>query len=276
MALNVLVVTKGHPFDYNGFHAMFDDNPDLTTTFVEQPAAQVILRPDNVAVYDSIVFYDMGGIPPGRPDPPAEYVRSVESLLQAGKGLVLINHALVQWPQWPLWREISGSTFMLAKGRLNGRDIPGSGYRGGAGEPHRNAVHRLSPIDPAHPVVAGLGEGFEITDELYLRTPAPPSADQGPLLVSDYRFTQANFNPPPLAPQAEQAAWTHPDGDTVVVWARRVRNSPVVASDAGDGPLAYANPGFRRLLYNALAWVASPEARAWASGAHRQSDHHDR
>ena len=46
---SLLVVTRGHRYDYNGFHAMFDENPALDATFVDQPAAQVILRPENVA-----------------------------------------------------------------------------------------------------------------------------------------------------------------------------------------------------------------------------------
>ena len=271
MAVNVLVVTKGHPYDYNGFHAMFDDDPSLASTFVEQPAAQVMLRPENMAPYDAVVFYDMWGIPfdPTSSDsaqPPADYVRSIEALLDSGKGLVLLNHALAQWPLWPLWREISGTTFRLTAGAVNGREVPGSGYRGGAGEPHRNAVHRLSPTQAGHPVARGLEGGFEIVDELYLRTPLAQSADILPLFTSDYAFTQANFNPPPLASQAEQDAWSHPDGDSVIVWAKRTRNSPVVACEAGDGPQAYSNPAFRRLLSNALAWVASAEARDWAHG----------
>ena len=271
MAVNVLVVTKGHPYDYNGFHAMFDDDPSLASTFVEQPAAQVMLRPENMAPYDAVVFYDMWGIPfdPTSSDsaqPPADYVRSIEALLDSGKGLVLLNHALAQWPLWPLWREISGTTFRLTAGAVNGREVPGSGYRGGAGEPHRNAVHRLSPTQAGHPVARGLEGDFEIVDELYLRTPLAQSADILPLFTSDYAFTQANFNPPPLASQAEQDAWSHPDGDSVIVWAKRTRNSPVVACEAGDGPQAYSNPAFRRLLSNALAWVASAEARDWAHG----------
>ena len=272
MALQVLVVTKGHPFDRNAFHAMFDENREVVTTFVEQPAAQVMLRPEHVRFYDVVVFYDMWGVtldPASSADglPSAEYIGAIEALLDRGKGLVLLNHALVQWPLWPLWREVSGSTFMLAEGELQGRRVPGSGYRGGAGEPHRNATHRLTPVDAAHPVVAGLDQGFEITDELYLRTPLV-SPDIVPLLVSDYRFTQANFNPPPLAPRAQQDAWVHPDGDNVIVWAKRSRNSPVVACEAGDGPAAYANPAFRRLLRNAMAWVASEPARAWARQVH--------
>lgn len=269
MALNVLVVTKGHPYDYNGFHGMLDADASIVATCVEQPAAQVMLRPENVAPYDAVLFYDMWGIP-GDPtssasaEPPADYVRSIEALLDTGKGLVLLNHALVQWPMWPLWREITGTTFRLTRGEVDGHEVPGSGYRGGGGEPHRNATHRLTPVDPKHPVVRGLEDGLEITDEIYLRTPLRQSPDIVPLLCSDYAFTQANFNPPPLAPPDERANWSHPPGDNTIVWAKRTRNSPVVASEAGDGPAAYANPAFRRLLSNALAWVASDEARAWA------------
>ena len=270
MTSEVLVVTKGHPFDQNAFHAMFDANPDIVATFVEHPAAQVILRPENITAYDAVVFYDMMGIPMG-PDslasaqPPVDYVKSIEALLDRGVGLVLLNHALVQWPLWPLWQEITGSTFRLTQGEVNGVVVPGSGYRGGGGEPYRNATHRLSPVGTSHPVTRGLEAGFEITDELYLRTPLPETADIVPLLKSDYAFTQANFNPPPLAPPTEQETWAHEDGDNVIVWARRARNSPVVASEAGDGPAAYSNPDFQRLLANAITWVASDDARAWAS-----------
>ncbi|MBI1250944.1 MAG: ThuA domain-containing protein [Alphaproteobacteria bacterium] len=267
MAVNLLVVTKGHPYDYNGFHAMFDENPEVAATFVDQPAAQAVLRPEHVAPYDAVLFYDMWGIPfaPGDTGQPSEdYARSISALLEAGKGIVMLNHALVQWPMWPVWREISGTTFRLSQGEVDGRIVPGSGYRGGAGEPHRNATHRLTPVGAPHPVTRGLEAGFEISDELYLRMPVAASPDIVPLMKSDYAFTQANFNPPPLASKAEQAAWTHEDGDNVIVWAKRTRNSPVVASDAGDGPPAYANAGFRRMLANVIAWVASDEARAWA------------
>ena len=40
---------------------MFDENPDVNATAVEQPAAQVMLRPENVAPYETVVFYDMWG-----------------------------------------------------------------------------------------------------------------------------------------------------------------------------------------------------------------------
>lgn len=270
MALNVLVVTKGHPYDHSAFHALFDADPALTTTFVEQPAAQIILRPEHVGAFDAVLFYDMWGIPRDGGDgtalPSDAYRASVEALLDRGVGLVLLNHALVQWPEWPLWRAISGGSFMLQAGDLDGRTVPGSGYRGGAGEPHRNVTHFLSVVAPGHPVVDGLGDGFEIVDELYLKTSAfEQNPEIVPLLRSNYAFVQENFNPPPLAPRDEQARWQHPPGSDLIVWAKRTRNSPVVAMDSGDGPAAYANPAFRRLVGNALRWVASDEARAWAS-----------
>jgi hypothetical protein len=267
---NVLVVTRGHRYDYNGFHAMFDENPELNATFVDQPAAQIIMRPENVAAYDAVLFYDMWGLPgwlvSSDPAPPADYVRSINALLEDGKGLVLLNHALAAWPEWPLWRELSGTTFRLSAGMVDGLPVPASGYRmDGFGEPsrHRAAVHRLTPEDPSHPVVAGLEEGFEIRDELYLRMPMAPSRDMVPLLRSDFSLTQENFNPLPSAISGGKS-WTHPEGNNLIVWAKRVRNSPVVASEAGDCPAAYANPSFRRLLANAISWVASEGARAWA------------
>lgn len=270
MAINVLVVSKGHPHDYSAFHAMLDADPGLTTTIVEQPAAQIVLRPENVGAYEAILFYDMWGVSrtPGDPagQPSDDYQRSVQALLERGIGLVLLNHALVEWPDWPLWRKIHGSSFMLRAGDLDGEQVPGSGYRGGAGEPHRNATHFLSVVDPAHPVTSGLGAGFEMIDELYLKTAGfEQNPDILPLLRSSYAYVQENFNPPPFETPEGKRDWQHPPGSNLVVWAKRAGNSPVVAMDGGDGPPSYENPYFRRLLGNALRWVASVEARAWAA-----------
>ena len=272
MAVKTLVVTKGHPFDYNGFYAMFDDNPELLTTQVEQPAAQVMLRPENVAEYEAVVFYDMWGTesPDGGASfvaGPEEYQQSIAALLQSGKGIVMMNHALVQWPAWPGWREVSGTSFLLTEGEVFGEMTPGSGYRGGAVDPRGNPTGAVS-ADPAaggHPVVEGV-EPFTIEDELYMTSKSFESQPGiMPLMRTDYPMVQENFNPPPLAPAEEQARWEHPEGSNVVVWAKKSVNSPVVAMTIGDGPNCYANEGFRMLLHNALHWVASEDARAWAA-----------
>lgn len=274
--LSVLIVSKGHDFAHDSFLGMFAAMPDVAATLVQQPAAQVVLAPEHVGAYDCVLFYDMSGIPgiglrhDGANDtgvPPASYRAAIEALLQRGTGIVMLNHATVSWPEWPLWREIHGSSFMLRKGLLGGVEVPGSGYRGGHG-PLPSAKIRLAPVGK-HPVLAGLEAGFEISDELYLKT-ASFEKRVLPLLRGEYEFVAANFTPPPLAPPEEQASWNHPPGSNLIVWANSAGASPVVVSDVGDAPPAYENPAYRRLLQNALHWVASAEARAWARG--RQTD----
>lgn len=269
--LEVLIVSKGHFYNHDSFLAMFDAMEDIETTLVEHPAAQVILRPEHVESYDAVLFYDMSGIPgaglthdlaseDGQPS--TDYRQSIEALIEVGKGIVLLNHAAVSWPNWPLWRTITGSSFMLKAGDLDGRPVPGSGYRGGHG-PHPNATFRVAPVAD-HPVLDGLNAGFEVTDELYLKT-AEFESGVLPLMRAEYAFVVENFSPPPLAPEAEQAKWSHPPGSNLVVWAHSAAASPVVVSELGDGPAAFDNPGFRRLLHNALRWTASADGRAWAA-----------
>jgi len=86
-----------------------------------------------------------------------------------------------------------------------------------------------------------------------------------PLLRGEYDFVPENFTPPPLASPEEQANWSHPPGSNLIVWANACRNSPVVVSDVGDSPLAYDDANYRRLIENSLHWLASDDARQWAS-----------
>ena len=139
--------------------------------------------------------------------------------------------------------------------------VPGSGYRGGHG-PLTNATLALVP-QGHHPVLEGLEAGFEITDELYLKT-QDYEANVLPLMRGKYDFIAENFSPPPMAPAEEQAQWSHAPGSDLLVWANACGKSPIVVSDVGDGPLAYNNSNYRRLLQNALHWLASAQAKDWA------------
>lgn len=268
--VSVLIVSKGHAYNHDSFLAMFAAMEGITTTLVEQPAAQVVLQPEYVGDYDCVLFYDMSGIPgvgllhDGANNtgvPPERYRRAIEALLERGTGILMLNHATVSWPEWPLWREMSGSSFMLRKGQLNGVEVPGSGYRGGHG-PLPSANIKLLPTGK-HPVLEGLDDGFFISDELYLKTKDFESKVM-PLLRGQYDFVTANFTPPPLAPPDEQKNWNHPPGSNLIVWANSARNSPIVVSDVGDAPPAYENPSYRRLLQNAFHWLASDAAKSWA------------
>ena len=95
---NILLVTKGHPFEREPFFDVFDHlraTAGITHTHVEQPAAQHLFHPSRLAPYDVVVCYDMPGIeftrsgdPTASPvrfeQPPAEYVAGFESCLEAG------------------------------------------------------------------------------------------------------------------------------------------------------------------------------------------------
>ncbi len=270
--LQALLVTKGHPFARDAFAAVFEAMPGIAVSTVEQPAAEVFFAPEQARRYDAIVCYDMPGIQfgssPSRPGggpllvaPSEAYTRGFLALLEAGKGFVFLHHALAGWPAWPEYAEILGGRFLYQPAELRGRPCPDSGYRHGV-------THRVRVEAHGHPVVAGLGDGFEITDELYLCEIF--EEELVPLLRSDHAFVASGFYSAAHAIAGRMFSnegWSHAPGSNLVAWAKRYRNSPIVYIACGDDPKAYENPGFRRLVENAIRWVASPEALGWAREA---------
>jgi hypothetical protein len=180
-------------------------------------------------------------------------------MLEAGQGIVFLHHAMSAWPAWPLWAEIVGGRWHYRPGQLDGKSWPASGYT-------REIEHRISVLEPGHPVCAGLGDGFEIVDEVYLN---PVFADRVvPLLATDYPMRSEHFFSGELAMRNrmyERGDWTHPDGSGLVGWVKTAGRSPIAYLQPGHGPAAYANPSFRKLLANAIHWVASDDAHRWAS-----------
>lgn len=88
-----------------------------------------------------------------------------------------------------------------------------------------------------------------------------------PLLASDATFTYDTFYSAAQAVAGRMFSnegWAHLDGSNLVGWTKRARRSPLVYLQPGDGPATYANIYYRRLIENAIRWVASPEALAWA------------
>jgi type 1 glutamine amidotransferase len=262
--LEVLVVTKGHPFERDAFFSVLESWRDIACNGVEQPAAQAFFTPEAARPYGAFLLYDMPGIEfrPGAAPvfhaPPPALVEGFRALLERGQGFVFLHHAIAGWPAWPDYAEILGGRFLYEPAAVRGHSRPDSGYRHGV-------KHRVSAVDPDHPVLAGIADGFEIEDELYLFEAFED--DVVPLLRSDYDFVDANFFSAALALRGEMFSrrdWSHPPGTNLMGWARRHGSSPIVYLALGDGPSAYANPGFRRLLENALRWVASPEAHDWA------------
>lgn len=265
----ILLITKGHPFQRDAFFKLFDSLEGVAWTHVEQPAAQVFFDPALAEPYDAFVLYDMPGIAFQASGPPLFDVPSdalkhrFEALLEQGFGLVFLHHAIAGWPAWPDYAEIVGGRFLYLPAELRGEQRMDSGYR--------HAVsHRVNVVSE-HPVTHGLPPQFEITDELYLCEVFEDSVV--PLLRSEHAFVAENFYSAAKVvcegKMFNNDGWHHEPGSGLIGWIKHHRNSPIVYLQCGDDPVAYDNPHFRMLLANAIAWVASPAAHEWARNRNR-------
>jgi uncharacterized protein len=265
---NVLLVTRGHAFARDALYAVFEDNEDIEWSAVEHPAAQLMFAPQVARHFDCYVLYDMPGIEfkrhgdgvPVFHEPPQGFRDGLLAMLEEGKPLVVLHHACASWPAWPEWAEIVGARFLYQPMRVRGVDRPDSGYR-------HDVRHRVTPVSD-HPITEGV-PAFELVDELYLYEVFEDSVI--PLFRSDFTFTDEHFYSAKLALAGRLHAndgWRHAPGSNLVGWVKRYRNSPIVYLQFGDGPPAYRNPAFRKVLRNAIHWACSPEALRWARAPH--------
>ena len=258
--IEALLVTKGHIFDREPFFEMIDglvrpdENTVINWTHVEQPAAEALMNPERAAKYDTIVWYDMPGVvftgsqPPfAHFDPSPEYKEGFLSLLDAGKPMIFLHHAIAAWPSWPEFGELLGGRFHFLPGELGGTEYPGSGYR-------FRVPQTITVEDPDHPIVAGLDPTFEITDEAYMF--AVLEDDVTPLLRSDFAFSPESFY------HGGVDFKHHPPSSNLVGWTKRARNAEIAYLQFGHGPEAYNNESFRRLLTNAVKWAADKRDRS--------------
>jgi type 1 glutamine amidotransferase len=259
--LNILLVTRGHPFDRDAFFDVFDSNPDIQYSNVEHPAAQFMYNPEMAQKFDCYVQYDMPGVQfgadgPEYAEPPEFYKQGLRAMGEAGCPLVIMHHAAAAWPAWPEWAEIVGGQFLYTPMQSRGVERPDSGY-------NIDVSHRVSPVMD-HPITRGI-EPFDLVDEVYLSEVFEDSVI--PLFTSNWTFSRDHFYSAANAVVGGQlnsnAGWDHDDGSNLVGWIKAYKNSPLVYLQFGDGPAAYNNPSYRRILAQAIQWASSAEAKAW-------------
>lgn len=254
--LQALVAVRGHPFDRTAFDAMFQSMDGIAATMVDQPAAARLMTPEGMRGFDVLVLYDMPGLDFESPANPPLYIEpevnlrsGFRALLEQGKGVVALHHALAGWPTWDEYHEWLGGQFLYHPGTVRGRPVPDSGYC-------HDVRHEISVV-AGHPVTAGLPASFTLTDELYLGQVFEDSVT--PLLRSSATFDRDHFWSADLAVRGEmfsREGWEHPAGSNLVGWAKQAINSKLVYLQPGDGPTAYESADYRRLLENAIRWVA--------------------
>ncbi|MCX8157439.1 MAG: ThuA domain-containing protein [Verrucomicrobiae bacterium] len=215
--IRVLVITGGHDYQTNEFWQVFKDNPDITFQAAVHPQAQDYWQAEAARQWDVMVLYDMW-------QPISSTAKSnFVARLQEGKGLVALHHSLANYQDWPEYRQIIGGKYVLKKEVLDGVERPGSTFK-------HDVVMQVRIASTAHPITRGLKD-FEIHDETYGGLYIHP--DVIPLLLCDT-----------------------PSSSPIVAWAKTYANARVAAIQLGHDGQAYTNPSFRKLLAQAIAWVA--------------------
>lgn len=270
--VELFVVVKGHAFARDALEAMLRA-VGCEPTMVDQPAAAVLLNPEHMERYDAILFHDMPGLDfraplderPAFLKPPAYFTRGFEALLERGKGMVILHHAIAGWPSWPRYAEAIGGQFLYKDCMIDGQARPDSGYLA-------NIRYTAQVTDVSHPVTSGLPQHFDLVDELYLQQ-VFDNPDMLPLLrvadnVPPERFHSARRAVRRLE-NGDGAPWLPTHFDPLLAWAKPAGNSPLVYIQPGDSADTFGNPHYRRLVGNAVHWVCSPEAAGWARTRHR-------
>jgi type 1 glutamine amidotransferase len=209
-AVRGLVITGGHDHEA-AFYSLFDGHDDLDWLPVDTGANA--FQKDLRDRYDVVILYD--------------FTRELDELgkknlrdfVEAGKGVVVLHHALLNFQTWGWWsEEVVGGRYRLQR----------------EGESPSSSVKDDQEIfaSPAstHPVLAGIAP-FHITDEAYKNLFMSPRIT--PLLTTD-----------------------NPTSDVNLAWIGPCRTSRVVAIQLGHGHSAFGHPSYRTLVHNAILWAA--------------------
>jgi uncharacterized protein len=253
--IQCLVAVRGHPFDRTAFDAMFQSMDGISATMVDQPAAARLMNVEGMRGFDALVLYDMPGLDftvetgaPAYLEPDNVLKAGFRELLEEGKGVVALHHALAGWPTWDEYGEWLGGRFLYLPGRVRGIECLDSGYA--------HNVDYDAQVVADHPVTAQIPTSFPINDEPYLCEIFEDNVT--PLLRSSGRFARDDFFSADLAVQGrlyDREGWDHPSGSDLIGWSKQAINSRLVYLQPGDGPTAYDNLHYRQLVENAIRWV---------------------
>ncbi|MBT4910146.1 MAG: hypothetical protein HON61_01900 [Alphaproteobacteria bacterium] len=257
--INLLVITRGHPFERDPFFEMID-SLGFQWSHIEHPAAQNFFEADNIKKYNAILFYDMPGLNfESNPNEesffvnPSEYFKkNFIDRLSDGIGCVFLHHSLAGWPLWDEYSEIVGGKFLYKPGKVRGVESPDSGYR-------HFVDYKVMPVGD-HPITRGLEE-FEIEDELYLAHVFEDSIN--PILKSNYSFKKDNFYSASNALAGNLNSnenWNHDDGSNLVGWTKNYKKSAITYLQFGDGVKSYKNENVRNLVRRSISWVIKETA----------------
>lgn len=216
--LRVLVVTGGHsyPVEFYTMLASLDGVRWVHATSHEEAFARPL--EDR---FDVLLLHDMIETTTPRTR------ERLRTFVEAGKGVVSLHHAIVNYTDWPWWhQEVTGGKYFV---RAEGGHAA-SRYQEGVDFTVQPATGKRN-----HPVLAGVG----------------------PLTVHDEVYKTMW-----LSPQIEILMETdHPENDRPVVYVGPHPKARAVYVQLGHSSETMTNPGFRRLVRNALFWAARQQPK---------------
>lgn len=207
-ALRVLLVTGGHDHE-TSLYGVFEGWKDVTVNVDPHPAA---FRGDLRKRYDVVVLYDMV------PDLPEDRKKNLRDFVEAGKGLIVLHHAVVSFADWPWWwREVVGGHYFE----------------------EATAEHRASSYLHDVEMVATPVGGHAITKGL------PPMR----VLDETYKHLWHAAGIRPLLETEEKTS------DRELAWISPYERSRVAVILLGHGRAAHESPWFRTLIHRAVEWT---------------------
>lgn len=252
-------IVGGHPYDEIAFGDMLNSLEGIESTVVKWPEASALFATDAIEkMYKEgrvLALYDLPGIQFNRgsdPDlvaPSTEIMEGWKRLTRLGIPILAMHHAIASWPTWPLFAEILKGRFHYVPATLRGKEYADSGWA--------NPVHQVFDLlFPSHPICDGLPESFELTDETYL---CPIFESEVTALISTRASSHSSsFSSAYAAIRREdQGEWIHQDESRLVAWTHKYEMSTVVYLQPGDGPLAFNNGHYRKLISNTLCWLSN-------------------
>jgi type 1 glutamine amidotransferase len=208
-ALRLLVVTGGHDYP-TSFYAVFEGRPEWRWTHAasneEAFAREIVSRFDVLVLYD--FSQKLGEEGKGR----------LRAFAEAGKGIVVLHHALCDYQDWPWFEELVGGRYLASE------------QEGWKASTYRHDVELFVKPAASHPIVDPIGP-LQLVDETYKGMRISPKVT--PLLEID-----------------------HPDGDRLVAWVSPYQPARVVAVQLGHDEHAHRCVAYRELVRRAILWSA--------------------